>query len=161
KIVYVSPDGALGVLPYAAIDSSPTPRYFVFTPSASTLALLSGEKRPRTYGRTLAIGISNYGETSSTDGGLFLGRRSSDLPQAEAEAKAVADGKLGDMTLLGAQATEEGFATALSKQHPWGAVHFAVHGTLDTLHPTLSSLVLNPSDKNDGDLTAFEIHQMD
>ncbi|MCK6461558.1 MAG: CHAT domain-containing protein, partial [Planctomycetes bacterium] len=68
------------------------------------------------------------------------------------EAEAV-----GDVKLLGADATPAGLAGALGQRPRWRAVHLACHGTVDPKRPLLSALVLAPSEGSDGLLSSADL----
>lgn len=77
------------------------------------------------------------------------------LPHTREEAKAV-----GDVVLLGPEATEVGFRFAVGRRPRWRAVHLACHGLVDSVAPLLSSLALTPTDDDDGFLTAMDVLRM-
>ena len=78
------------------------------------------------------------------------------LPATAGEAKAV-----GDMVLLGREASEPRFREAVRTRKRWRSVHFACHGLVDPEKPTLSSLALTRSGDEDGFLTCLEVLRMD
>lgn len=168
--VCVSPDGDLGLLPFPALPpaakDSKAPvvaasRSCTFVPSATTMFVLR-ETAGRGGHGVLALGISKYQSLPVLAGTPIRARSGfGELPAAEEEATALSDPEAGDVRLLGPRATEDNFFDALRGHAPWSALHFAVHGQLDRLNPTLSYLVLAPSARNDGDLTVFELLQHD
>ncbi|HVG92979.1 MAG TPA: CHAT domain-containing protein [Planctomycetota bacterium] len=111
------------------------------------LALLRARTGPHGDG-VLALGDPAYGAPA---GGLPLAR----LPSSGVEARAV-----GDVVLLGKEATEGGLRTALLGRPRWRAVHLACHGLLDADRPLLSSLALAPGGGDDGLLVGHEILRM-
>jgi CHAT domain-containing protein len=79
------------------------------------------------------------------------GVRLTPLPASREEAKAV-----GDVILLGAEATEAGLVAALGARPRWRAVHIAGHGLIAE-RPQFSSLALTPGGGGDGLLVAHEL----
>jgi len=71
------------------------------------------------------------------------------------EAEAV-----GDVVLLGSEATEAGFRFSVSRRPRWQAVHVACHGVVDPDRPTLSALALTPTAADDGFLTALDVFRL-
>ena len=67
---------------------------------------------------------------------------------------------MGDVVLLGAEASEPGFAAALGREKRWRAAHFACHGLVKPEKPTLSSLALARAGDSDGFLTCLEVLRM-
>ncbi len=99
--------------------------------------------REKTGDGVLALGDPDY----ETDGGGShkLARMNSGvafvpLPGTREEAKAV-----GDVVLLGSEATAAGLRFAVSRRPRWRAVHLACHGLVDPARPMLSSLALTPT----------------
>ena len=91
------------------------------------------------------------------EGVLALGdpQSGTPLPATREEVTSV-----GDVCLLGKQATEAGLQKALAGRARWRAIHLACHGLIDTKRPTLSSLALTPDEENDGYLTCLEVFRM-
>ncbi len=152
--VLVSPDGPLAFVPFCLL--LPT-REIACVPSATTWRLLALDGAPTGVG-VLAIGDPDY-ETDGA-GANQLARMSAGvgfppLPYTREEAKAV-----GDVVLLGLEATEAGFRYAVGRRPRWRAVHLACHGLVDPVAPLLSSLALTPTDDDDGFLTAMDVLQM-
>jgi CHAT domain-containing protein len=149
ETVLVSPDGPLCYLPWGALFPK---RSVAVTPSATTHLLLLAEERARGEG-VLAVGDPDY---SSADAGALSvyrpGRGLVSLPGTRAEAEAV-----GDMVLLGKEATEEGLRAAVGRRKRWRSVHLACHGLVSAENPTLSSLALSRGGEEDGFLTALEV----
>lgn len=112
------------------------------------LSRLRRWRRRRSAGRFVAVGLSRY-----------TGSGHVDLPQTEAEARAVAEvlGAGSHETLIGATATCDGVRAALP-----GAthLHMAAHGLFDSTRPAHSGVVLR-----DGDgyrtLTLHELRRLD
>jgi tetratricopeptide (TPR) repeat protein len=144
--ILVSPDGPLDRAPFALLEEE---REVVLVPSGSVLGLLRARAETRGTG-VLALGDPEYGKDAggSLRSGLGLPR----LPATADEAKAV-----GDVVLLGAEATEPGLRAALATRARWRAVHLACHGLIDSDRPLLSCLALAPSADDDGLLTGHEI----
>ena len=151
-MVLVSPVGALGYVPWGALFDRPV----ACVPSGTTWVLLREEThKPGT--KILALGDPDYG-TRSEDRALtiYRGGRLLPLPNTREEASSV-----GDVVLLGAEATEAGLDAALAKEERWRSVHLACHGLVDTDRPLLSSLALTPTEDDDGFLTCLDVFRMD
>ncbi|MHC5011286.1 MAG: CHAT domain-containing protein [Planctomycetota bacterium] len=146
----VSPDGAVAYLPLAALAEGLEVAYL---PSATTYGLLRRERGRRGNG-VLALGDPTYdtrvdpAATASVRSGLTL----FPLPSTRAEALSI-----GDVVLLGDEATEAGFRYSVAKRERWRAVHLACHGVVDTERPTLSALALTTAGNDDGFLTALDV----
>ncbi len=132
--VYVSPDGALGLVPFAALDPE---REYVLVPSVSTFLRLDRAARGNA---ALALGDPAYGDAK--------GR----LPATRAEAEAV-----GGTVLLGQEATETRLLAEIAKAGRLSVLHLACHGLVDPRNPLLSALAVTPDASSDGFLTALEI----
>ena len=142
--ILVSPDGPLDRVPWALLEEE---REVVLVPSGSVLGLLRARAEVRGSG-VLALGDPAYGGDAGAGLGLGLPR----LPASGDEARAV-----GDVVLLGAEASEPGLKHALATRPRWRAVHLACHGLIDADRPLLSCLALAPSADDDGLLTGHEI----
>jgi len=92
--------------------------------------------------------VRRSGATPSSQSGPGLGP----LPASAAEARAV-----GDVVLLGSDATEARVRDALASRPRWRAVHLACHAFADPDRPALSSVALSPAGDDDGLLTAHEV----
>ena len=156
--VLISPEGALCYLPFGALFD---PLSVAVTPSGTTHLLLS-EEGPVAAKGVLALGDPQYeseahGPRREVQRGSAEERwsRLNRLPATRMEANGV-----GDVVLLGDQATERGFRVALKQQTRWRAVHLACHGLVDLERPTWSSLALTREGEDDGFLTGFEVLQM-
>jgi len=152
--VVVSPDGTLAFVPFCLLLPG---REVVCVPSGTTWRLLAAEGKGTGIG-VLAVGDPDY-ETDGA-GANQLARMSAGvgfppLPHTREEAKAV-----GDVVLLGPEATEVGFRFAVGRRPRWRAVHLACHGLVDSVAPLLSSLALTPTDDDDGFLTAMDVLRM-
>jgi CHAT domain-containing protein len=65
---------------------------------------------------------------------------------------------VGDVTLLGRDASEARFRDALkARKGRLRAVHYACHGLVDPEHPGLCALALTPAAPDDGFLSATEV----
>ncbi len=170
KSVVVSPDGELSRIPFALLFGG---RTTVMTPSATTYSHLV-EEAPFPGAKVLALGdpayeLTNGGSaagvfTRSVDGdGITRSHKLVRLPATRPEVEAV-----GDVVLLGREATESAFAEQLGAEKRWRAVHFACHGLLNMERADLSSLaVTRPAEvaeggplTQDGFLTATEIMRL-
>jgi CHAT domain-containing protein len=152
----ISPDGALSYVPFALLCAECEVAY---VPSGTTYGLLLDERGKKGEG-VLALGDPDYGakpaapatpDAVAMRGGMKLVR----LPATGVEAKAV-----GDVVLVGKDASEQGLRDAVAKRPRWHAVHLACHGLIDPERPMFSSLALTPAGEDDGFLTALEVFQM-
>lgn len=150
--VLICPAGILSYVPFALLLPE---REVVFVPSGSVFTLQREERMPRGR-RVLALGDPVYTEQSSRASGAYarggIAARLSRLPATRAEVNAI-----GDVRLLGAQASEQSLHKALKQEERWRAIHFACHGLVDPVRPRFSSLALTPDPDNDGFLTVIEI----
>jgi CHAT domain-containing protein len=126
-------------------------------PSGTTYGHLLGDAAARGE-QVLALGDPDYGvafdpRALEAFASKERGRRFAPLPATREEAKAV-----GDVTLLGRDASEAGLRAAIAaKGARWHGIHFACHGLVDPERPRLCSLALTPDAGNDGFLTALEV----
>jgi tetratricopeptide (TPR) repeat protein len=159
--VLASPTDALLHAPFSLL--LPPTVAVAYEPSGRILTLLRGDQMAWGHG-VLALGDPDY-EAAGADGAAPPARgapRFKPLPNSRAEVEEVARGEK-DVRLLGAKATEAGFAAALAKppEGPrWHAVHFACHGTVDLDRPLYSSLAMTAGDGDDGYLTTLEVMGM-
>jgi len=93
---------------------------------------------------TLALGDPEYGD-----------RELAPLPETRAEAAAV-----GDVVLLGADATEARLVEALAARERWRSVHLACHAAIDPERLDRSSLAVTVGAGGDGHLTAQEVFRL-
>ncbi len=152
--VLVSPDGALSYAPFALLLPG---RETCCVPSGTVYGLLLRSGGDPGSG-TLALGDPDYGaESEARDqwASLSGGGRLQRLPATAAEAKAV-----GEVVLLGGDATEAGLRAALAGRPRWRSVHFACHGLVDPERPMFSALALTPEGGEDGYLTALEVFRL-
>ncbi len=151
--VLVCPDGIVAYVPFAPLVGD---RSVSYVPSATTYEILLGDRARRGEG-VLALGDPVYDTnvdpcvTATVRSGVTL----APLPFTRVEAKAV-----GDVVLLGNEATEAGFRFSVSKRERWSSVHFACHGIVDPDYPTLSALALTATSKDDGFLTALDVFRL-
>jgi tetratricopeptide (TPR) repeat protein len=148
--VLISPHGAMHGVPLAlALEG----RDVVYVPSGTTYVALRDGRAARGVG-VLAVGRPNYGSPAERTGGSGDRARAGlkDLPATEAEAR-----RIGDVVLIGNDATESGVRRAFESRDRWRAVHFACHGVLHAARPALSALALTATEAEDGQLTALEL----
>lgn len=154
--VLVSPAGVLNVAPWPALFPQ---REVACVPSASTWLLLREDREQRGE-RILALGDPLY---EDEDGGVYgsgyrseSGQRLAPLPATRAEVEAI-----GDVVLVGEEATEQQVREMLDRPTRWRAVHLACHGLLDSRSPWQSALALAPDLRNDGRLTVLDLLRME
>ncbi len=140
KRVYVSPVGKLFLVPLATLQAGPA-KEMVYVPSGTTYGVLRAERIKR-GADVLALGGVDYSDY----------RKLRNLPESNDEAKAV-----GDVELLGADATEARLRAVLPTKRRWRAVHFACHGLLDVDRPMRSALALTKDKTDDGLLQVSEL----
>jgi CHAT domain-containing protein len=152
KRLYVAPEDCIGFVPFTLLFPG---REIVYEPSATTYGMLLAESDLHGE-KILALGDPDYSTTPAFDSTRTgeRGKRLAALPGTRDEAKAV-----GDVVLLGKEASEAGFRAAIAAQkgRRLRAVHFACHGLVDSEHPARSCLALTPSGNDDGYLTVGEI----
>ncbi len=151
--VAISPSGPLCYVPLGLLADGARVSQL---PSAS-VGLRVVERPPAGRDRVLALGDPAYDQKSKAGASrLRSGFNLVRLPATRVEAETV-----GDLVLLGADATETGFRTRVaSSPAGWRAVHFACHGLVDPEHPLRSALALTPAAPSDGFLTALEVMQI-
>ena len=148
----ISPDGVLGYVPFGALAEG---RTVAFIPSATAYRLLRASLAEPGRG-VLALGDPDYRlplDTSSAvavRGNMVL----APLPATRREAQSV-----GDVVLLGAQATPSGVFAALRARERWQAIHFACHGLLDVENPLQSALALSFEEGGNNLLTCVDVFQ--
>jgi len=130
----ISTDDVLAELPFALL----TDREVVNVPSATTWLRLRKDVTSKSQA-ILALGDPDY-----------TGTKLAALPATRAEAKAI-----GEVVLLGKQATPANLVEALGRKKRWRAVHLACHGLLDTERPTRSALALTG-----GRLTVLDVFRL-
>jgi len=137
--VLIAPPGWISLMPFALLFDK---LEVVFVPSATVLGSLQDEEGAPGEG-VLALGDPDYGSTAPS-GELELlrsGVHPHPLPASRGEAVAV-----GDVLLLGKDATESALTRALASRPRWHSVHLACHGIIDFDRPALSSLALAGGD---------------
>jgi CHAT domain-containing protein len=167
----IVPDGQLNLVPFDGLKDAlghyvVEARTVVYSPSANSFYLLTGQKRPQ-KARTalLAIGGVPYAGSSLNRSVLTRGFNRSgfvDLPSSADEvriAEAAFHGQKVEV-LLGASATETAFKTA--SLNKYRVIHLAVHAFADSIFPDRAALVLlsDPPAGEDGFLQASEVAQM-
>jgi CHAT domain-containing protein len=78
------------------------------------------------------------------------------LPATRTEARAV-----GDVLLLGVDATRARLLGMLEREKPWRALHLAGHTVIDAERPLLSALVLAATPEDSGLLTLLDVLHLD
>jgi len=154
--VVVAPAGPIAVVPPSLLFPD---RDVTLVPSVSTAVRMLREKAPRGEG-VLALGNPAYGAKgpSIADAPALATRgalRLTPLPATEGEVRAI-----GDVVLLGRDATERGLAAGLASRPRWRAVHLACHGLFDRDRPSLSALALTPDERDDGFLTTLDVFRL-
>jgi hypothetical protein len=152
KRLLISPHDVLSDVPFLLL----TDLEVAYVPSATTFGVLLTE-RERRGTKVLALGDPDYRAppdeevlvTRLRGGGLVH------LPATRAEARAV-----GDLLLLGKDATETRLAKAIAGRARWRAVHLACHGVIDTARPAFSALAVTAAPGDDGLLTCLEVFRM-
>jgi len=172
----IVPDGALHVLPFAALldPTAGEDRYLVeekplsVVASATVMAQLEQRRRPRGETRLVAFGDPRYPQAAVEGSAPVLGsaRRSGlsldPLPASRLEVESI--GRLfgGGVTLwLGEDATEE---RAKAVGEGVTTLHFATHGFVDERRPLSSGLALSIPDQvaegqDNGLLQAWEVFE--
>jgi len=144
KRLILSPAGALFAVPFSALLPG---KPIAIVPSATTYGILLDEARKKGTG-VLGVGGADY-----------TGRPRSLVPLegSKGEVEAVASRRL-----LGAHANEIELRKILAEPHEWRALHMAVHGSFDAVHPWRGALALTRSDDeaDDGYLSALELLRM-
>ncbi len=151
--LFISPHGVLHVTPFSAL----LPHLeLVWLPSATTWILLR-DQHARRGGKVLALGDPQYAPGPTAEGKPARGVSGlTPLPGTRAEAIAV-----GDVLLLGDEASEARLRATLRIPTRWRAVHLACHGLLDAERPWQSSLALTPDHENDGFLTVLDLLRLE
>jgi CHAT domain-containing protein len=148
KRVILSPSGPLSYVPTASLFKQTTS----LIPSATTLVLLRSESSKRGAG-VLALGDPTYDKAITTATAVYQrGGPLARLPETRLEVE-----EIGDVKLLGDEASEAEFRRALAKRPRWRSVHFACHGFVDQDNPVLCALALTPTEEDDGFLTVLDV----
>jgi len=150
KRILVCPDAGLAYIPFALLARD---REVVYVPSGTTYQMLRNEANKRGKG-TLAMADPHYQPDQKQIAEQLFGGAGTfpPLPGSRAEAESV-----GDVVLIGEQATEGALDAALATRPRWRSVHFACHGLVNAERPSLSALVLCADKGGDGFLTTPEI----
>jgi tetratricopeptide (TPR) repeat protein len=144
--VIVSADGTASFAPFPALWPD---REVVVVPSATTYLFLREESRER-GAKILAVGDPDYAARGAAIRGS---RRLPPLPASREEARAV-----GDVALLGADATVANLWKAIRAERRWRAVHFACHALVDAEgRGGRAALALTATEGGDGLLTAGDV----
>ncbi|MDF1701918.1 MAG: CHAT domain-containing protein [Planctomycetota bacterium] len=165
KEVIISPQGQLAQTPLSLLFKE---QRIVMTPSATTYAHLTDAEIETPGTKVLAMGDPFYGTGGSaavasvytrsrgvTRSDSRAGGTLAQLPATRPEVKAV-----GDVLLLGKEANEARFRSAVVAEERWRAVHFACHGLVNPDAADLCALALTPHGEDDGFLTSLELLQM-
>ncbi len=139
--VLISPYKSLSFVPFCLLFPG---HEVVMTPSGTTLRLLRSAGDPAGTG-VLAVGDPDYDTSGTALPGL---PRLARLPGSRDEARAV-----GDVVLLGKDASEGGLVRQIASRERWRAVHLACHGS----SAPFPWLALSPGDDADGLLTALDL----
>lgn len=145
--VLIAPSGALASVPFAVF----LPHHELgYIPSMTSYALLS-KGCTRCGTGVLAVGDPEYPlpQGDAPHAGL---RR---LPHTRKEATSI-----GEVVLVGTDATEPKLVHALAQRGAWSAVHLACHALMNDEDPRRSALALTPSPQNDGRLTVRDVLRM-
>jgi len=151
KRVLISPCNRLAYLPYGAMVGE---RSVCLVPSGTAWHMLHGLPA-ETGTKVLALGDPLYQDTAATADAGPLPLRGGRLAQLPATRKEVES--IGDVVLVGKEASETRFRATIPDSKRWRAVHLACHGIVDDVMPTRSALVLTNDDQNDGFLYASEL----
>ncbi len=152
KRLLVSPHGSMSYVPFGLLAPDLEVAY---EPSGAIHAWLASDPARAGEG-VLALGDPEHGGSppprlvAASRGGGDLPR----LPGTREEARAV-----GDVLLLGADASAAGLRAALPRRPRWRSVHLACHALVDPERPAQSALVLTPSG-DDGFLTALDVFEL-
>lgn len=156
--VCLIPDKFLYHLPFIALNSPETGKYFVedwtvfYAPSLNVLCHCSQAARGKMSDSrevVLSIGNPTFNPRSYP--------RLSILQAAEREARGIADIYGNTTSLIGAQATKKNTLVAMTGAD---VIHFAGHYLINESTPLLSEMLLadnNSQDSNESTLSAFEI----
>ena len=152
KTITIVPHGFLSNLPFVLLRGGNPQKLLLeratvsYLPSASFYRTLLERPVFSDPPRMLAVGNARYPAPWPA------------LPEAEVEARALARLFAGSVALTREAATEERF---LDLYRRYNVLHFATHGMLvGTLAADASSILLSPSFRADGYLTAAEISRL-
>jgi tetratricopeptide (TPR) repeat protein len=133
RSLLVSPFAAMSYVPFALLAPG---REVACAPSGTTLLAL--------HGPAAGTGVVAVGDPAAP--GV------APLPAARTEARGI-----GDVVLVGEEATCPRLFEEIARRPRWRAVHLACHGTIDGRHPTLSALRLAPAGGDDGQLRCLDL----
>ncbi|MFI5401919.1 MAG: tetratricopeptide repeat protein [Planctomycetota bacterium] len=134
--VFVSPHGGLSYVPFVLLCGG---REVVYAPSATTYGMLREIGGAGGRG-VLALGDPDLSVPVSAEETLVFRERGDPLGAlkgARDEARSI-----GDVVLLGTDATPLGLAREVARRPRWRSVHLACHAVVDAERPQFSSLVL-------------------
>jgi len=154
RTVHVAADPTLPPLPLAWLD--PTRAWTTVASPATWLALVERRSAtPRGEG-VLAVGdpTGDAPDSLAARDALAGGRASRFVPLAAARAEARL---LGDVALLGAQATEPALRRALAARRRWRTLLLAGHGLYDGARPLATGFALALSDGDDARWTTTDV----
>jgi CHAT domain-containing protein len=131
----IAPDGVLGFTPFSLLVPETE---IVYVPSGTAYRVLRGSRRENGRG-VLALGDPDYSTApgSASEVASRAGVGLVPLPATRQEAEGI-----GDVVLLGKEATKSALLSALQKRERWEAVHLACHAWVDPSRPTRSALAL-------------------
>ncbi len=172
--LYLSVDGPLGALPWAALletlaPAAPDPDAagpgsagptFSRVASQAVLRHIRTWNPPATPGAPLlALGDPDYQAAGPGAVAVYFGSQPlTRLHHSRPEVEAIADPARGDLVLLGARASEDVLTWCLREApYPFEVLHLSCHGLLQPRVPWLSALALHPSPESDGLLTVEEV----
>jgi CHAT domain-containing protein/tetratricopeptide (TPR) repeat protein len=154
----VVPDGALHIVPFAALLDSVSGRYLVedqivaVAGSATLLVRATSRMAERTTSKNAILVVGNPRLDPADVEGL------PPLPGAEAEARRIASLFPGTVLLEGERATRQAFIESAGR---YGILHFAGHAITNHTYPLLSHLLFaRDSDRRPGILFAHEISEL-
>ena len=166
KQVCIVPDKVLNYLPFAALKSRTSGKYFieerehgfVLSPSSSMFVISSEAARKKASSeseRLLSVGnpLFDHKRFSNLD----------DLQSAAREAEAITSyyGSRSPRPLIGASATKKRVVDEMEKSE---VIHLATHAVADEWYPLRSKLLLakdaSGQSGNDGVLQAYEIYKL-
>ena len=137
--VLVAPEGDLWRVPFGALFDVPV----VFVPSGSMLVFLCAQAAARGEG-VLALADAATGRPHMPA-----------LPGTRLEAQAV-----GDVVLVGAEASRARLDETLGSRSRWRALHIACYAEVDGVQPLQSCIALTPGPGDDGRLTCLDLLRM-
>jgi CHAT domain-containing protein len=161
KQLCIVPDKILSYLPFAALKSQASGKYFieehgfVLSPSSSMFIICSDaarEKESSKSERLLSVGNPKF------DGSAFSNL--ANLPEAAREAEMIVGYYDSPGPIIGAAATKKLVESEMEKSD---VIHLATHAVVDEWHPMRSKLLLAggvSKEDSDGVLHAYEIYKL-